>query len=151
DLARPPSVPQLRPLRELSPPLVRVSIGLVEHVRERHPDAYAALVDEVELRLDEELSSLRAEDLGKIDTFRREEQRIPGAAVRCLAARDWAKVKAWADARTDDRSFWLKRDPARRRAWSLVREGAELGVMLAECPRPLDGAQSLDDAVTRYA
>lgn len=151
DLARPPIVPQLRPLRELSPPLVKVSVGLVEHLREKHPDAYAEIVDEVELHLHEELSGLRAEDVGKIDTFRKEEQRVLEAAVRSLAARDWAKVKGWADARTDDRSFWLRRDPARRRAWSLVREGAELGVTLADCPRPLDGSQSLDDAVTRYA
>jgi hypothetical protein len=151
DLARAPNAPQLRPLLELSPPLVKVSVALVEHLREKHADAYAALVDEVELHLHEELSSLRAEDLGKVDTFRREEQRVLEAAVRCLASRDWAKVKAWADARTDDRSFWLKRDPARRRAWALVREGAELGVTLAECPRPLDGARSLDDAVTRYS
>lgn len=151
DLARPPHLSQLLPLVQLSQPLVKVSAGLVEHLRDKHPDAYAALVDEVELHLQEELSGLCAEDLGKIDTFRKEEQRVLEAAVQALAARDWPKVKTWADERTDDRSFWLKRDPARRRAWSLVREGAELGVTLAECSRPLEGAQSLDAALERYS
>jgi hypothetical protein len=151
DLTRPPTLDGLQPLRALSPPLVKVCFGLVEHLRERHGDAYAALVDVVELHLEDELGSLRAEDVGKIDTFRKEEQEVLKAAVKALAARDWSKVKAWADARTEDRAFWLKRDPARRRAWALVREGADLGVTLASCPRPLDGAQSLDDGVSRYA
>lgn len=151
DMVRPPHVAQLQPLRQLSPPLVKVCLGLVEHLREKHPETYATLADEVELHLYEELPVIRAEDLGKVDTFRKEEQRVLESAVGALAARDWAKVKAWADARTEEGSFWLKRDPARRRAWALVREGAELGTVLAGCPRPLDGIRTLAAAVECYA
>ena len=151
DLGRMPHVTQLQPLRQLSPPLVKASIGLVEHLRDKHPETYATLADEVELHLYEELPAIRAEDLGKVDTFRREEQRVLESAVAALAAGDWAKVKGWAEARSEDRSFWLKRDPARRRAWALVREGAEFGTALAAYPRPLEGVRTLDAAVERYA
>ncbi len=150
DLVRPPHVAQLQPLKQLSPPLVKTCLALVEQLREQHPEVYSAQADEVELHLYEELPAIRAEDLGKVDTFRREEQRVLESAVAALAAGEWAKVKAWADARTEERSFWLKRDPARRRAWALVREGAELGTVLAASPRPLDGARALDAAVERY-
>ena len=151
DLAREPKLAQLAPLKSLSPPLVKSCVGLVEHLREKHQDAYATLADEVEQHLHEELPAVRAEDLGRIDTFRVEEQRVLEAAVTALAAGEWARVKAWADVRTEDRSFWLRRDPARRRAWALVREGAELGVVLTGCPRPLEGVRGLHAAVDRYA
>ena len=151
DLTRQPQHPQLAVLKELSLPLVKACVSLVEHLRDKHQEAYASLADEVELHLQDELPAVRAEDLGRVDTFRVEEQRVLEAAVGALAAGEWAKVKVWADARTEDRSFWLKRDPARRRAWALVREGAELGVVLAGCRRPLEGVQGLPMAVERYA
>jgi len=151
DLTRQPQLPELAALLALSPPLVKVCTSLVEHLREKHPDAYATFADEVELHLQDELPAVRAEDLGRIDTFRVEEQRVLEAAVAALAAGEWAKVKAWADVRTEDRSFWLRRDPARRRSWALVREGAELGIVLTGCPRPLEAIQGLPEAVERYA
>jgi hypothetical protein len=150
DLVRQPHVPELLPLRQLSQPLVKVSVGLVENLREKHADAYTALADEAELHLHEELPVIRAEDLGRVDTFRKEEQRVLQGAVDALAAGDWARVREWAEARTDERSFWLRRDPARRRAWALVREGAELGVILARHPRPLEGVRSLDAVLEKY-
>lgn len=151
DLGRPPHVSQLQPLRQLSGPLVKTCVGLVEHLREKHPETYSTLADEVELHLYEELLAIRAEDLGKVDTFRREEQQVLESAVAALATGDWARVKGWAEVRSEDRSFWLRRDPARRRAWALVREGAEFGTTLAGCPRPLEGVRTLDAAVERYA
>jgi hypothetical protein len=150
DLVRQPHARKLLPLRQLSPPLVKVCVGLVEHLREKHAAIYANLADEAELHLHEELPHLRAEDLGRVDTFRKEEQEVLRGAVEALAAGDWAKVREWAAVRTEERSYWLKRDPARRRAWALVREGAELGGVVAACPRPLSGVKGLDAAVERY-
>ena len=150
DLVRQPHVPELLSLRQLSPPLVKVCVGLVESLREKPGDAYGSFADEVELHLHEELPAIRAEDLGRVDTFRKEEQRVLQGSVDALAAGDWAKVSGWAEERTDERSYWLKRDPARRRAWALVREGAELGVILGRHPRPLEGVTTLDAAVERY-
>lgn len=151
DLARPPHLAELVRLRDLSPPLVKTCVGLVELLREKYPNAYAGLADDVELHLHEELPTIRPEDLGKVDTFRKEEQRLLQAAVDALATKEWTKVRAWAEARTEERSFWLKRDPARRRAWVLVREAAELAMVLAAHPRPLEGVATLDAAVEKYA
>ena len=150
DLARLPHLSELARLRDLSSPLVKTCIELVQYLREKHADAYASLADEVELHLHQELPEIRPEDLGRVDTFRKEEQRVLQGAMDALRAKQWEKVRGWADARTEEGSFWLKRDPARRRAWSLVREAAALGLMLAAHARPLDGAETLDAAVERY-
>lgn len=150
DLTRSPHLAELARLRDLSPPLVKACLGLVQHLRERYPDAYASLADETELHLHEELPQIRAEDLGRVDTFRKEEQRVLQGAMEALRASEWEKVRSWAAARSEEDSFWLKRDPARRRAWSLVREAAALGVVLTAHPRPLDGARSVEEAVEKY-
>ncbi|ACL64502.1 PglZ domain protein [Anaeromyxobacter dehalogenans 2CP-1] len=151
DLNRPPFVAELVRLRDLSAPLVKASLALVDHIRGKHTDSYASLADEVELHLHEELPAIRPEDLGKIDTFRKEEQRVLQGAVDALRAGEWEKVRGWAEARNEERSYWLRRDPARRRAWELAREAAALGSMLTARPRPLEGVRSLDAAVERYA
>jgi len=150
DLARPPHLADLVRLRELSPPLVKSSIELVQYLRQKHVDAYASLADEIELHLHQELPEVQPEDLGKVDTFRSEEQRVFIAALQGLRDKQWDKVLAWASARTEEQSFWLKRDASRRLAWSLVREAATLGSTLAAHLRPLDGAETLDAAVERY-
>ncbi len=151
DLSRLPHLDELRRLRELSPPLIKACGGLVGRLREKHPESYASLADEMELRLAKELESMSPEDLGRIDTFRAEEQRVLDGAVDELLRGDWAKALAWAEARTEESSFWLKRDQARRREWSLVREAARLGTTLGRLPRPLEGTRTLDEAVARYA
>ena len=152
DLGRLPLLPELARLHSLSPPLVKACQGLVDLLRtEKHADAYATLADEIETHLQQELPVISPEDLGKVDTFRTEEVRVLEAAVRALANREWAKVRAWADARGEDKSFWLKRDPVRRRAWVLVREAADLALILSEHARPLDGVRTLDAAVEKYA
>jgi hypothetical protein len=151
DLKRPPYLADLARLRDLSPPLVKASLELVRTLREQHGEAYAGLADEVELRLHEELENVAAEDLGRVDTFRVEEARLLRAALEALRRGDWEAAAAWADVRTDENSFWLKRDAARRRAWIIVQEAAALGRVLAANPRPLQGVGTLDAAVERYA
>jgi hypothetical protein len=150
DLTRAPHLAALAPLRALSPPLVKTCRSLVEQFRAEKDLAYERLASDVEDRLKEEFENIGPEDLGKVDTFRIEEQRVLRAAVDALIARDWVKARDWAEHRTEERSFWLKRDPARRRAWALVRQAAELGVTLAAHPRPLEGIKTLAAAVERY-
>jgi len=150
DLARAPYLRDLQPLRELSPPLIKTSTALVTALREKHAESYASLADEMELRIVDELKKMRPEDLGRIDTFRAEEQAVLDAAVEALRAGDYAKAYAFAEARTEETSFWLKRDQARRREWTLVREAAGLGVTLARLPRPLERSATLDAAVSAY-
>jgi hypothetical protein len=151
DLKRPPHLPALQRLRGLSAPLVKASVDLVAAVRRDGGDAYARMADEVEGFLAEELKAMTPEDLGQIDTFREEENRVLKGAVEALERGEWSKAKSWCEVRHGERSYWLQRDQLRRWAWSLVAEAAEFGVTLEGHPRPFEKATSLEQAVDLYA
>lgn len=151
DLKRPPYLTPLKRLRDLSPPIVKACTDLVAQLRRDHGDAYAKLANEVEGFLAEELKAMTPDDLGHIDTFREEENRVLEGAVDALRKGEWSKAKAWCEARQGEKSFWLQRDQNRRWAWSLVAEAAELGEILAKNPRPFEGLRSLEEAAERYA
>lgn len=151
DLRRPPHRMDLQRLRALSPPLVKACRAMVAQVRRDNPDAYERLADEVAGIFADELDAMTPEDLGQIDTFREEENRILTGAVAALHAAEWAKAKAWCAQRQGEGSFWLQRDQLRRWAWSLVAEAAEFGETLARYPRAFEGARSLEQAAQLYA
>ena len=151
DLRQPPHLERLKPLTGLSKQLVAACKDLVVQVRKEHPDSYAALADEVEVSLSGELDAMRAEDLGSIDTFREEENRVLDGAVKALLNKQWAQAKEWAEARKGDKSFWLQRDQTRRWAWTLVGEAAEFGAVLAANQRPFLDLRSLEQAASAYA
>ncbi len=150
DLNRDPNLDALKVLRKLTPALRSLCVKLVQHLRARHPEEYIAHADEVEGYLVNEIASFRAEDLGRIDTFRVEEARVLEAAIGSLRASAWSRAAEWAKARHGDASFWLERDQTRRWAWTLVAEAAALGEAITSQPQPLDGARTLDEAVERY-
>lgn len=151
DLRRPAHDENLRRLTALSAPLVKACCDLASRLRRDNGDAYARIADEVEGFLTKELTAMAPEDLGQIDTFREEENRILSGAVEALRNREWAKAKAWCEARQGDKSFWLQRDQLRRWAWNLVAEAAEFGETMARHSRPFEGARNLDEATARYA
>lgn len=151
DLARLPNLPELQPIKELSPPLVKTCEQLVKHLRERQPDIYVRLANTVEeTRLKEELSQIRPEDLGKIDTFKGEETAILKSAITALQNGRWQQAQNWADTRNQAASFWLQRDPTRRIEWSLIKDAANLGCLIAAQSRPLKGTHTLRDALDYY-
>ena len=113
DLARPPHLAALQPLKSLSSQLVAACREQVQHLRERHPERYVTLADETELHLENEIASIRPEDLGQVDTFRREEACLLEAAIGALRTGEWEKARAWARAHTAESSFWLRQDKVR--------------------------------------
>ena len=151
DLAREAHLSMLRRLRKLDKALVQVNARLLDELRERHGDAYVTRADEVEALIQAELKEMAPEDLGQIDTFRSEEDRVLGGAVDALKEMDWVKAEAWCRAREGARSFWINRDRVRRRAWDLVAEAAQFGATIAKNPRPFDKLTSHEEAVARYA
>jgi hypothetical protein len=151
DLRREAHLPVLRRLKALSPALVKVNARIVGELRDQHGEAYAQRADDVEALVHEELDAMTPEDLGHIDTFREEENRVLGGAVDALKSQDWAKALVWCNVREGAKSFWINRDRVRRRAWDLVAEAARFGTVLAAHPRPFDKITSHEDAVTRYA
>jgi hypothetical protein len=151
DLRRPAHDENLRRLKNLSAPLVKACCDLAVQVRRDSGDAYVRIADEVEGFLADELAAMSPDDLGQIDTFREEENRVLKGAVEALGKGEWSKAKAWCEVRQGDKSFWLQRDQLRRWAWTLVAEAAEFGETLARHAKPFAGAKTLDEATERYA
>ncbi|MCU0565449.1 MAG: BREX-6 system phosphatase PglZ [Oculatellaceae cyanobacterium Prado106] len=150
DLTRLPHCPELQPLKSLSAPLRKTCDRLLNHLRQRHPDIYAEKAAIVEVRLDPELSAILPEDLGKIDTFQREETAVLGGALDALKSEAWLKALEWAQSRLQADSFWLNRDPVRRLEWALIRDAAILGSTLARVGSCLKTVHTLRDALEIY-
>ena len=150
DLARPPRAGLLRRLPGLPVAVVAACRELADHLRQRHADVYTRCADEVQTWLDDEIRGALPEDLGKIDTFRFEEEVILGAAIEALHTERWEQVRTWARDRLDGRSFWLQ-EPARRVAWELLLAAVDLGLAIAAAGPVLDAREGHEAALERYA
>jgi hypothetical protein len=164
DLTRPPHMDVLKPLQTLAAPFRKTCDRLINHLRQQQADTYVTYADiaetHLQLELDEilpaethlqlELDEILPEDLGQIDTFKREETRVLDGAVDALLAGDWPKALHWAQARIEKTCFWLQRDRARKLVWSLVQDAANLGQAIAQRDRPLKGITTLREALDSY-
>jgi len=151
DLKRSPHIPLLTPLAELSPPLRKTCLQLTEVVRERFPRSYRELALQAESLVEEDLERGEADELGKIDTFSKEDTRLLEAALVQLGQKQWKKARAWAEERLSSPSVWVKNDRDRRHEWELVKVGALLGEAIEAHRDPLEKARTLEEAVERYA
>ncbi len=149
DLQRAPIDERLRSIPGLPPGVIETCQKLAEHLRTRHPLTYQRTADETEGWLDDEVRQAKAEDLGKIDTFRFEEDKVLEAALAALEDERWPQVLAWSGPRLDTGSFWLDDDPSRQATWQLVQDAAVLGEALSAAGPSLS-ATSLTDALERY-
>jgi hypothetical protein len=151
DLKRPPVAARLQAARGLPRPVIDACRGLATHLRERHKAFYRRTADETEALLPDEVEIARAEDLGKIDTFRFEEDKVLSGAIEALGSGDWQAASAWAEARDEGASFWLRDDPSRRSAWLLVADAARLGIAIRAAGDSLDARNDMERAIDRYA
>jgi hypothetical protein len=149
DLRNVPEDDRLRGAQRVAKGSVQVCRGLTSHLRERQTYFYERWADEVEAWFPRVAAELRAEDLGKVDTFRFEEDTILLAALRSLEEGAWEPALTWAKARAGDGSFWTDRHPPRRAAWGLILEAAALGRAIATAGASLK-ARSLDEAIDAY-
>ncbi|MBK7779172.1 MAG: hypothetical protein IPI43_34515 [Sandaracinaceae bacterium] len=128
DLRRAPVSSLLGDAAALPRPVIDTCRALAQHLRARHATFYQRTADETEALLSDEVGAAKAEDLGKVDTFRFEEDKVLKAALVALGDGAWAPTLEWAELRVDPKpgfaSFWLQADPSRRSAWQLVRAAA---------------------------
>ena len=150
DLRRDPTSPLLLSAKGLSSSVVVACRELAAHLRERHRAFYQRTADETEAMLAEEAEGARAEDLGDIDTFRFEDNRVLEAALAALKAEQWGTAATWAGLRVEGRSFWLREDPSRRSAWQLIESAANLGLSIERAGAHIGGSAGLDFAMDRY-
>lgn len=149
DLTRDPVSPLLLPIKRLPQSVVDAGCMLAAHLRLRDHEKYQRWADEAEGLLADEVLAARAEDLGRIDTFRFEETKVLKAALAALEQGDWKNACAWAEQRLDAKSrttsFWLQHDLDRKSAWELVQAAAELGRAVADAgPRLVVGKSAGD-------
>lgn len=159
DLQRPAVSPHLASVAGLPRPVVEACRALAAHLRERHAGFYKHTAGETERLLADEIEAARAEDLGKVDTFAFEEDKILAAALAALERGAWDLPAEWAALRVEAKggaaSFWLRDDPTRQSTWQLVRDAARLGQAMAKAGERLgeglgeDG--NLVEAVEAYA
>ena len=150
DLKISPEAPSLRSSLNLSEPLVNACKEITAYLRENAVEEYENIADETEGFLREELMSLQAEQLGELDTFRFEEERLLKAALQAAGEGFYQRALGWAITRLEKKSFWLQRQEERRWAWELVRQGCVLGMAL-DAQRPsLVSCESLDEAAVWY-
>ncbi len=148
DLEGSPRTPALAPVQALPEAVRKACCALAVDLRTRDAAYYTRTADETEDWLEADRRAATAETLGRIDTFRFEERRLYEAALGALGAGRWAEAAAWAAARLDGKSVWVRDE--RRDAWTLVRAAAALGDAVARAGAGFGPVQSLAEAVDAY-
>lgn len=152
DLQREPVHPTLVLARDLPSRVETTCRELATHLRERHPETYQRIADETEALLAEEVEAASASDLGKIVTFRFEEDLVLHTALEALGRGAWSDASAWAEQRiaAGEASVWLRDDPHRRSAWQLVHAAASLGLAITAAGERLPPNGGLEAALEIY-
>ncbi len=154
DLKRDTRSPNLDGMRGLPKAVIKTCRDVATHLRQRHAAFYKRTADETESLLPEEIEAGLALDLGEIDTFRFEEDKVLSAALDALQTRHWEQALTWATTRLDADSkrgsFWVSEDPRRQSAWQLIEGAARLGLALDLAGPTLNAAKTHDEALQRY-
>ncbi len=156
DLKRAPKGAAAEAAKAVPARLVSTCRELASHLRARHTAFYQRTADEAELLLSEERQLAKAEDLGRIDTFRFEESTVLEAALDALQQRQFRSAAQWAaqrlssDGKQQSDSFWLQQDPARHETWQLIAAAARLGEAIHQAGDLPHNLPSLQQAVDRY-
>lgn len=150
DLQRKPNDPHLSVAVNLAKPLKEACCELLDHLRAKHPKFYANAADEIENFLDAERDSATAEDLGKIDTFRFEEERILDGTLAALEKEQWELAATWAERRIEGKSFWLHDQPERRSVWQLLLSAAKVGCAIGDAGSSIGPVHGHEDVIDAY-
>ncbi len=150
DLSRKSHHPLLEPMGDLSLPVRKTCLRLLEHVRQQKPERYRELANHMESLIADDILGGAADELGRIDTFSLEDVRLLEAAVAALLSQDWSRSLKWAEQRLSSPSVWLKNEPLRWQEWQLVKAAAELGQAITANQAGLKDVHSLEAAAECY-
>ena len=150
-LQHPPTTPRLRPIPGLPRAVLDACRELARTLRERHPDSYRRIADETEDLLAGEIDQARADALGRVDTFRFQEETLFDATLQALHNAQWAQAARWTSQRlAGEMSFWLRKEPERKNAWQLLHHAATLGQAIQQAGHSLDAHHDWTAALARY-
>lgn len=147
---RKPKSARLQGIDALPSGVVAACREVARYLREHHPAYYRRIADETEAQLADEVDDARAEDLGRIDTFRFEDVKVLEAALAALGEGQWDRAAEWAQQRVTDESPWLRHDPHRHATWLLLLDAAQLGQALVRAGGSLARGGGLTGAIEQY-
>ena len=150
DLTRPPIQEELKSVLSLPAPVRDQCCRLARDLRMNRTEFYRSTALDTQDRLKIEKDNASADDLGRIDTFPFEEEKILLAAIHAIEENHWDKAIQWAEHRTEDQSFWQRGDSSRGDAWKLVTAAAELGLAIRQAGQSLGEVSGLSAALDRY-
>lgn len=152
DLKRLPFMPELLSARHQPETLVENCRELAKHLRLTPSSSsfYRQTANETEIALHDEREAATAEDLGEVDTFWFEEDKVFQAALQALVEQRWSLAADWASQRTTESSFWLRDDAPRRNAWQLIGDAARLGAAIEQANLSMGKIKTVEEAVERY-
>ena len=107
-------------------------------IRQRHPDQYIRLADQVEEELGFASAALPPEKLGKVDTFRFEEVALLKHVGQLIAERKFEPAARVIGERR--RSFWADQEVRRQNQWEACRLMADVGGMAVAIRKALPAA-----------
>ena len=119
-------------------------LELARGLRRDFADIYPQLADGVEAELGLNETTVAAEALGAVDTFRFEERALLGHCAALVAESQFEKALYIVGGR--EHSFWLDRDVTRKAQWEACRRMAELGTKAAEVRAAVANAAGDPDA-----
>lgn len=126
DCEPPPSVSMI-PVYPTKSHLERIQKA-TEKLRADHPEVYPELADQVEAELGLREASLDPSCLGRVDTFRFEEQLLLKYCGGLIARSDYKSALQVITERSS--CFWVDRDISRQTQWEACRLMAELGLQI---------------------
>jgi hypothetical protein len=110
-------------------------LGVAEALRRRYPEAYVEIADGIEQELHLRTQGIAPETLGKIDTFRFEEQVLLEHVGHQIVAGDFQEaLEIVKDRRL---GFWSLRQLQRQEQWQAYGLAAELGLAIGEIDKLL--------------
>ena len=151
DLSRSPKDLRLNDVVGLSKSLTKACHELVDHLRANHVKFYLRTANEAENFLDDERSKATANDLGQIDTFEFEEERVFEGTYEAIKKEHWDIAVNWATRRLDGQSFWIQHNPQLESSWRLMLAAAFLGKAIESAGSGLGEIHSLEGAIDIYA
>ncbi len=122
--AQPPSSLNIVPPAQTEEQLT-LAREVAEALRDKHPDRYSPIADQVEEQFGLGRHKIPAEHLGRIDTFRFEEKALLGHAYALIATGKFAAAFKLVTER--ERGFWVRHDVDRQLQWAACQAMAELG------------------------
>jgi hypothetical protein len=144
----PPEVLQMIPIPATKDQRAMI-FDVAQKFRRRHPEVYVAVADAIQDEFSLAAQGVSPAELGRVDTFRFEEQRLLDYTAERIAGGFFREALRIVDDRR--MNFWSEHDFRRQEQWRVHELMAELGEAVGEVTKQLPSvSQKVEDWVRGY-